>query len=73
MVAGDGVDVRAPRRWQRLLQPSQSYLSSNDLRVHFGLGQAVKIPSLCVRWPNGSVQRLKDVKADQILTVQQPR
>ena len=33
-----------------------SYLSSNDLRVHFGLGDATSIESLEIRWPSGSVE-----------------
>lgn len=35
-----------------------SYLSQNDLRVHFGLGQTTKIDSVEVRWPSGKVEKL---------------
>jgi len=35
-----------------------SYLSQNDLRLHFGLGQATKIDSVEVRWPSGKVEKL---------------
>ena len=31
-----------------------SYISQNDLRVHFGLGGAARVERLEVRWPNGS-------------------
>jgi hypothetical protein len=35
------------------VRSGSSYDSSNDLRVHFGLGEATKIDSVEVRWPNG--------------------
>ena len=40
-----------------------SYLSQNDLRVHFGLNQATKIDSLEIRWPSGKVETIKDLEA----------
>jgi len=46
-----------------------SYLSQNDLRVHFGLGTAARVDRLEVRWPNGSTEQWTDVKADQVLTL----
>ena len=46
-----------------------SYLSQNDLRVHFGLGTAGRVDRLEVRWPNGSTERWTDVKVDEVLTV----
>ncbi|HWZ82491.1 MAG TPA: CRTAC1 family protein [Terriglobales bacterium] len=46
-----------------------SYLSQNDLRLHFGLGSASKIDSVEVRWPNGKLETFKDVSADKIYTI----
>ena len=46
-----------------------SYASSNDPRVHFGLGADKVIKEIELRWPSGTVQVLHNVKADQILTV----
>ena len=46
-----------------------SYLSQNDLRLHFGLGAATKIDSVEVRWPNGIVETLQNVAADAIYTI----
>src|SRR5712672_800002 len=46
-----------------------SYLSQNDLRLHFGLGTAGKMESVQIRWPNGNVESLQDVGADYIYTV----
>ena len=41
-----------------------SYLSQNDLRLHFGLGGATKIDSVEIRWPSGKVDTVKDLAAD---------
>jgi hypothetical protein len=46
-----------------------SYLSQNDLRLHFGLGAAKKIESVEIRWPNGKVETLENVAADNIYTI----
>ena len=48
------------------VRPSGSYLSSNDLRVHFGLGAADHIDRVVVRWPNGRQEEIVDVAVDQI-------
>jgi hypothetical protein len=45
------------------------YNSSSDKRVHFGLGSASVVDSIELTWPSGIRQVLKNVKADQILTV----
>ena len=55
------------------VQSGGSYLSHNDLRLHFGLGQAERVDRLEVRWPSGTVQVLNDIAADQVLTVVEPR
>jgi enediyne biosynthesis protein E4 len=46
-----------------------SYLSQNDLRLHFGLGTAKKMDTVEIRWPNGTVETLQNVAADSIYTV----
>jgi hypothetical protein len=48
-----------------------SFASSNDRRVHFGLGDAVKVASVEVTWPTGAVERLENVAADQILRIEE--
>jgi hypothetical protein len=51
-------------------QAGSSYLSSNDPRLHFGLGKVDKVPEVDVTAPNGQlIERLRNVRADQILTV----
>jgi hypothetical protein len=49
-----------------------SYCSSHDPRVHFGLGEAAVVSELEIRWPSRKVQKLTNVKADQVLTVREP-
>jgi len=46
-----------------------SYLSQNDVRMHFGLGSATKIDLLEVRWPTGKTETFKDVAADKIYAI----
>jgi len=43
-----------------------SYLSQNDLRLHFGLGKEAKLDSVEVQWPSGVVEKLQNVAADNI-------
>ncbi len=50
---------------------TRGYQSSVDERLHFGLGAATLVDSLVLQWPNGKVQVIRDVKADQVLTVTQ--
>jgi hypothetical protein len=46
-----------------------SYLSQNDLRVHFGLGSAVKIEKAQIRWPSGKIEELTNLVVDHFYNV----
>jgi hypothetical protein len=46
-----------------------SYLSQNDLRLHFGLGRSTKIDSVEIRWPSGRLETLENLPADAIYTI----
>lgn len=46
-----------------------SYLSSNDLRPHFGLGTATKVEAIEVHWPDGKVEHFSAPGVDRILTI----
>jgi hypothetical protein len=46
-----------------------SYLSQNDLRVHFGLGSAIKIDSVEIHWPSGAVESISNLAADRFYSV----
>jgi len=68
------IGARITVRAGKLVQLSEvkggsSYLSQNDLRQHFGLGQHAKIDSVEIRWPSGRVESLANVAPDAIYTV----
>ena len=48
-----------------------SYYSSNDPRLHFGLGAARMADQIEVRWPNGRTETLKDVQANRFITIKE--
>jgi enediyne biosynthesis protein E4 len=49
------------------------YASSSDSRVHFGLGNNRSILEMQIRWPSGIRQQLRNVEADRIITIEEPR
>ncbi len=48
-----------------------SYLSTSDLRLHFGLGKRTQIDSIEVCWPDGTMETLGTELADHFLTIEQ--
>ncbi len=52
----------------REVQSGSSYLSQNDLRLHFGVGTHERV-DLEIRWQNGTVQRFEDVPVNQFLKI----
>jgi hypothetical protein len=68
----DGYGARVQVNGQvRFATASGSYLSSNDKRLHFGLGSADSC-DLDIRWPSGIHQKLRAIKADQFMTIEEP-
>ena len=57
------------RRLVREVLAGSSYLSSEDPRVHFGLGGASLVERLTIRFPDGTTTRLRNVAADRIVDV----
>jgi len=51
------------------VRSGSSYLSQNDLRLHFGLGDAASINSVRILWPSGKDETYKDLAADFIYTI----
>ena len=49
------------------------YNSQSDFRLHFGLGNATQAEQVEIRWPSGTMQKLSGIKANQILTVTEPK
>jgi hypothetical protein len=50
---------------------SGSYLSQNDLRIHFGLGDHERVDKAKVFWPDGRVETLTDLVADRFYSVRE--
>ena len=46
-----------------------SYLSQNDLRIHFGLAAAKKIDAVEIRWPSGKIETLSELAPDKFYSV----
>lgn len=57
------------QRKYRDVQPAASYLSSNDPRVHFGLGSAGDVVDVRVLWPSGVVEQFGDFAAGVTVTL----
>jgi hypothetical protein len=57
------------RRFIRLIAPATSYMSSGDLRAHFGLGGAAHVDAVEVRWPWGGRERFPGMPADRAVTL----
>jgi len=47
--------------------PARGYLSNVSFNLHFGLGNADKLDSLIITWNSGKVQKLYDIKSNQLL------
>jgi len=57
----------------RHIKAGSSYQGQNDLRVHFGLGSARMVERLEILWPSGTVDKLENIEANQILTITEGR
>ncbi|MCU1260417.1 MAG: ASPIC/UnbV [Bryobacterales bacterium] len=48
-----------------------SFISSNDPRLHFGLGERSSVDRIEIRWPSGTVERLPSVNSNQIVVIKE--
>lgn len=64
------IRTEAGNRWQYVM-PHQSYCSSNDPRVHFGLGAEERVDALTIYWPTGEEERFGAFDGDRIHVVRQ--
>ena len=72
----DGIGARVEVRAGSLRQLDEvrsggSYLSQNDMCLHFGLGDARKVDELTFAWPSGIVDHWRNIPADQKIVVQE--
>jgi hypothetical protein len=58
------------RRQAQAVLAQSSYLSVNDRRLHFGLGEETKA-AVEIRWPNGRQEKIDDVAANQLVVVRE--
>jgi hypothetical protein len=69
---GSDVRVTAGADFQtKTLHSGSSYLSSSELILTFGLGSHTQADQVEIRWPSGQLDQLKNVPADQIITVKE--
>ena len=66
------VVLESGRRLVRQVLAGSSYLSSEDPRVHFGLGKATRVERLTVRFPDGKTARLGNLAVDRVVDVAAP-
>jgi hypothetical protein len=67
----DGIGARirvktAARVMVDEVRSGSSYISNNDMRVHFGLGSGAKVEWIEIRWPSGLTERFANPAVDQI-------
>jgi hypothetical protein len=55
----------------KMLRSGSSYLSSSELILTFGLGAHTQADAIEIHWPSGQVDQLKNVAADQLITVKE--
>jgi enediyne biosynthesis protein E4 len=69
---GARVTVRAGAMTQRdFVRSGSSYCSQSMLRRHFGLGAATEADEIEVRWPSGIIDRMRNVRTNQRITVRE--
>lgn len=70
--AGYGAKVKLTQHSKEQFQeysPYRGFMSTVEPFLHFGLGQDSVVTTLEVIWPDGKVQRLENVKGNQVLTL----
>jgi hypothetical protein len=71
---GARVEIEAGgRRQVSYVLSGGSYLSQNDLRVHFGLGDDARVDRVRIRWPNGNSEERGPVEADRVIMIKEAK
>jgi hypothetical protein len=69
---GARVEIEAGGRTQAgEVRSGGSYLSHNDMRLHFGLGSAKRVERIRIRWPNGKMETLPGIDANRYVTIRE--
>jgi hypothetical protein len=71
---GARVEVTANGRKQVAERIAGSgYLSQDDGRLHFGLGNSTRVDKLTIHWPSGRDQVVESPAIDRVITVEEPK
>jgi len=62
--------IYGDRRQRQAVLAQSSFYSVNDRRIHFGLGAETKA-DLEIRWPDGTIEKLEDISANQWVVIEQ--
>jgi enediyne biosynthesis protein E4 len=68
---GIGASVRVSaggKNWEEEVRSGSSYLSSSDLRLHFGIGASVKIDRVEIDWPSGRKESFPPPLVDRVVS-----
>ena len=69
---GTRVEIQAcGKKQSATLHNGGSYLSRDDPRLHFGLGSCGRVDELSIVWPNGKIQREKNVLTNRYITIKE--
>ena len=64
--------INGAATWQlREISAQSAYCGQNDMRAHFGLGDASIADSLVIEWPSGIVQKRSMIEVNQIMMVEE--
>jgi hypothetical protein len=55
----------------RQLYPQSGSLASDEPVIHFGLGDAVKVDRLTIRWPSGATETFENLEANQAYQIRE--
>ncbi len=71
---GIGARIEVRKRGRKLVRrvhTDSSYLSANDVRAHFGLGENPDVEAVAVYWPDGQREAWDKIQVDRIVTLRQ--
>jgi len=66
------IESASGKQWS-MVRSGSSYCSQSDLAVTFGLGKDPIVTALEIDWPSGTKQRLTNIAASQLITVDEEK
>ena len=61
--------VAGSHKFVQEVRSGSSYISNNDMRLHFGLGSSTVVDRIEIRWPNGNTESFPRSNADVFVTL----